>query len=141
MIASPLVGLLSDKIGRRKPVIIGSLILSLIFMGLVLYMPHLSKPALFILLFCYGLSNVGVATCYAIACEMADTKVAATSMSFANMSSVIIGALFQPLIGFFLDHYASRHADKTFVYNASDYHIAMLALPFCFLVGLWGVFG
>ena len=109
-------------------------------MGLVLYMPHLSKPYLFILLFCYGLSNVGVATCYAIACEMADTKVAATSMSFANMSSVIIGALFQPLIGFFLDHYASRHADKTFVYNASDYHIAMLALPFLFFSWAFGEF-
>ena len=139
-IASPLAGLLSDKIGKRKPIIIGSLILSLIFMGLVLYLPHLSKLELFILLFCYGLSNVGVATCYAVACEMTDAKVAATSMSFANMASVIIGALFQPLIGFLLDHYASRHVGKTFVYGASDYHFAMMALPFCFVVGLCACF-
>ena len=41
-ISSPIVGWFSDKIGRRKPVIIASLILSAIFMFLILYLPHLS---------------------------------------------------------------------------------------------------
>ena len=102
---------------------------------------------LFILLFCYGLSNVGVATCYAVASEMVDVKAAATSMSFANMASVIIGALFQPLIGGLLDHYAqtSDHiaigAGGLIQHSAHDYRMAMILLPVCFIVGLLGCFG
>lgn len=150
-ISSPIVGWVSDKIGRRKPVIIASLLLSAIFMFLILYLPHLSMAGLFILLFCYGLSNVGVATCYAVASEMADEKAAATSMSFANMASVIIGALFQPIIGGLLDHYAKagnltssdalKGAGGVINYSINDYRMAMILLPVCFIIGLLGCLG
>ena len=139
-ISSPLAGLLSDKIKRRKPIIIASLLFSCVFMCAILYLPNLSAFELYILLFCYGVSNVGVATCYAVACEMAEPNVAATSMSFANMASVIIGAAFQPVIGWILDTFAHHNAAGELIYSAAEYRYAMLLLPVCFLVGIAGCF-
>ena len=110
-------------------------------MVLILYLPHLSATMVFLLLFLYGLSNVGVATCYAVASEMVDAKIAATSMSFANMSSVIIGAFFQPIIGGLLDYYSqinhSLKIDGVIQHSADDYRNAMILLPVCFGVGLF----
>ena len=60
-ISSPMVGWVSDRLKRRKPVMMSSAVLSLLFISLVLYCPHLSVTALMLLLFLYGMSNVAVA--------------------------------------------------------------------------------
>ena len=136
-ISSPLVGLFSDRIGRRKPVVVGSIICSGVFMGLALYLPHPPVWLLFVLMFLYGASNVGVATCYTIACEQNSISVGGTSMAFANMASVIVGAFFQPIIGWLLDIGWDHHVvDGVPIYSAHDFHHAMLALPACFIISL-----
>lgn len=136
-ISSPLVGWLSDKIERRKPVLIGSAILSLVFMSTVLYIPTMPVALMFVLLFLYGMANVGVATSYAVASEICPKSLSGTSMSFANMASVIIGAFFQPIIGWLLDlGWDHKMVDGAPFYSVNDYHMAMLALPVCFIVSI-----
>lgn len=81
-LGGPIGGWISDRIKLRKPVIIGSILASLVCMSLVLYLPEMPISLLFILLFLYGVSNIGVATCYAVACEMNPKSVAGTSMGF-----------------------------------------------------------
>lgn len=134
-ISSPFVGWFSDKIKRRRPIMLGSVILSLIFLSLVLYAPHLSVWAAGVLLFLYGASNIAVATSYAVASEVVPSNVSATSMSFANMASVMIGALFQPVIGELLvlgwDKISAHGAP---MYSAHDFRLAMLSLPACLLI-------
>ncbi|MGD9108871.1 MAG: MFS transporter [Gammaproteobacteria bacterium] len=135
MIISPIAGWVSDRIGRRKPVMLVSVIASLFCMSCVLYLPDLSKITIFILLFLYGLSNVGVATSFAVACECNPRPIAGTSMSFANMASVIIGAGFQPIIGWILDlnwNHKILHGVRH--YSMHDFRIAMLLLPLCFII-------
>lgn len=136
-ISSPLAGLLSDIIKKRKPIMIGSALLSFIFLSIVLYAPHLSSWLAALLLFCYGASNVAVATAYAVASEIVPASSAATSMSFANMASVIVGALFQPLIGKLLimgwDHQTQGGIP---IYAVHDYRLAMLSLPICLIISL-----
>ncbi len=137
LIASPIAGWISDRIGRRKPIMLISVIASLLCMASILYLPSLSKTALFTLLFLYGVSNVGVATSYAIACECNPRPIAGTSMSFANMASVIIGALFQPVIGWMLDlQWNHKIVDGARYYSAYDFRVAMLILPLCFVISL-----
>lgn len=137
LISSPIAGWISDRIGRRKPIMLVSVIASLICMASILYLPSLSKTALFCLLFLYGLSNVGVATSYAIACECNPRPIAGTSMSFANMASVIIGALFQPIIGWILDlQWSHKFVEGARYYSAHDFRMAMLLLPLCFVISL-----
>ena len=137
MIFGPIGGFISDKIKRRKPIMLISAVGSLLAISVVLYAPGLSTHAIFILLFIYGGMNVGVATSYTVACEINPREVAGTSMSFTNMASVLVGALFQPIIGKILvrgwDHTVVNNIP---VYSAHDYRLAMVALPVCTLVSL-----
>ena len=136
-VSSPFAGWISDRIKRRKPVLFASAILSFIFLSIVLYLPHLSSWFAAVLLFCYGASNVAVATSYTVASEFVPDNVAATSMSFANMTSVIIGALFQPIIGKLLvlgwNHITVKGVQ---VYSVHDYRVAMLSLPLCLVISI-----
>ena len=135
------MGWVSDRIQSRKKVILGSIVLSGIILSIALYTPHLATWVLFPLMLLYGMSNIGVATCYAIACESNNLNVSGTAMSFTNMASVIIGAGFQPLIGWMLDmhwHHIYHHGIP--VYSMADYRFAMLILPVCFIISLIGWF-
>lgn len=133
----PLAGWLSDTIRRRRPVMITAAIGSMIFMSSALYMPHLSVTTLFILLFLYGLANSGFATGYALAGEINPRRVAGTSLGFANMASVIVGACFQPIIGWFLDlQWDGTMLNGAPLYSAAAFKHAVMAIPFCLALGI-----
>ena len=136
-IGSPLFGWISDRIQRRKPIVVGSAIFSLLFILVILYCPSLPFSALLAVAFLYGLSNVGVSTCYAVACELTPNQYAGTALGFTNMASILLGALFQPIIGRLLD----LHWDGTMIngmreYSATDLQSAMIALPICLVICL-----
>lgn len=140
-IGSPVMGWLSDYWCSRKRVMVISIVCSFVFLSLALFVPHMATWIIFVLLFGYGLSNSGLSVSYAIACEINPHKIAGTSMSFANMASVIVGALFQPVIGWLLDMHASgKMLAGVPVYSVSDYRAAMLSLPFCFVISLFALF-
>lgn len=136
-IGCPITGWISDKIRRRRPVMLVAAVSSLVFMALALYSPGLSINTLFILLFLYGLSNAGFATSYALAGEINPRRVAGTSLGFANMASVLVGACFQPVIGWFLDlQWKGQMLDGAQVYSVDAYRHAMMALPICLALGV-----
>lgn len=136
-IGGPLTGWFSDRIKRRRPVMIASVSTSLILIISILYLPQVSTQILFLLLFLYGMANTGVATAYVVAAEINPRAVAGTSMAFANMASVLIGAALQPLIGWFLDlQWQGQVINGAPIYSAQAFHWAMLALPLCLVVGL-----
>ncbi len=136
-VGSPIMGWVSDHLCSRKTVLLMSILLSALFLTLALYLPHQSIVIIFVLLFCYGVCNAGLSVCYAVACEINPQPIAGTSMSFANMASVIVGALFQPVVGWLLEwHWKGLRVGGLPIYSASDYRLAMLALPLCFLVSL-----
>jgi len=134
-VGAPFFGWLSDRIKRRRPLVLSSALLSLFFIAAILYLPRVPLPLLFVLLFLYGFSNTGVTTTYAISAEINPRAVAGTSVAFTNMASVLIGAAFQPIIGWFLDlQWKGVIANGARVYSAETFQHAMLILPiFCFL--------
>ncbi|MBN1684041.1 MAG: MFS transporter [Gammaproteobacteria bacterium] len=136
-IGAPIVGWISDCIRRRKPILILSALLSLIFLGIVLYAPNLPLPLLFIFLFLFGVSNTGVGVSYAVGEEVNPRSEAGTSVAFANMASVLIGTILQPLIGWLLDlGWSGKMLDGIRYYDASDFHRAMIILIGCFIIGI-----
>lgn len=136
-IGSPIAGWISDTIARRKPVMLGSIIGSMIIMSIILYVPGLSVTTLFVLLFMYGMFNVAVATAYAVSSEVNPTPVAGTAMAFTNMASVIFGAFMHPLIGKLLVFkWDGTLVDHTPVYDIAAYKFAMLLLPLSFVISL-----
>ena len=83
-------------------------------------------------------SNTGVATAYAVSAEINPRPIAGTSMAFANMASVIVGAIFQPIIGWLLDKHAGVTAQVAHpVYQAADFRYALILLPVCMLLGVF----
>lgn len=139
-VGGPLVGWWSDVMMRRKSIMIISAAAGLIIITLILYAP-LPKPLLFALLFLYGISNTGVATAYAVSTEINARAVAGTSLAFANMASVIVGAAFQPIIGAFLErHWSGEIVNGVPVYSAADFRGAMFWLPICMALGLISAF-
>jgi sugar phosphate permease len=139
-IGGPITGWVSDKMLRRKPVLLLSSFCGIILMSIIIFIP-LSLPAIFVLLFCYGMTNTGVAISYAIASEINPPRINGTSIAFANMASVLIGACFQPIIGWVLDmHWQGTMANGIRIFTTGDYHTALAALPVCSLLSLFFAF-
>ncbi|MFU8797562.1 MAG: MFS transporter, partial [Gammaproteobacteria bacterium] len=117
-IAGPFAGWFSDYLKKRRCVMLGSALSGTILMLCILYLPGLPVWCIYILLFLFGVSNTGVAVAYALSSEINARSVAGTSIAFANMSSVLIGAASQPLIGALLDIF-------------QNFSLALSLLPLC----------
>ncbi len=134
-ITGPVIGWLSSKMGRRKPLMLISALLSLLLFSSILYLP-VTKNTLFMLMFLFGVCNTGLVLAYASATEINSRRVAGTSLAIANMMSILIGALFQPLIGFLMDFFATLNPTSN-GYNSTDLQYAMTILPGCLLIALF----
>jgi MFS family permease len=129
-VGGPLVGWISDRVGKRRPILVFSALLSLVFISLVLYIPHLPIVLLFLFLFLYGISNMGIALSYAVSSELNPRPIAGVSVAFTNMASVLIVAALQPLIGWMLEfHWQGLYTHGYPFYSAVDYQQAMVMLP------------
>lgn len=129
-IGGPLIGWISDKLRRRRFVMFCSAVGSLLFLLPLLYAKQLSVVSLSIFMFFYGLCNTGVVLTYALATEIHPRAYVGTSLAFANMVSILIGALFHPLIGWLLDFHSQGAMERgVAVYTASDFSWAMMSLP------------
>ncbi|MDR2186661.1 MAG: MFS transporter [Azonexus sp.] len=102
-VGCPLIGVLSDRIGRRKPIIIGAthmvaLIWLVLFVGV--RMPLALSYPLFALL---GLLTAGLTLSWACAKEVNPPLLSGLSTSVANMGGFAFTALLQPLTGWVMD--------------------------------------
>lgn len=135
-ISGPLSGWISDKIGRRKPLMIISAVCGVILSSLFVFIPEMSQTTAYILFFVFGLTNTGVAISYAVSTEIHDRSVVGTSIAFTNMTSIFVGALFQPLVGRIIDIVSGPRAYNVETLLLSDFQAGLRLLPLCSLVAL-----
>lgn len=135
-IGGPLSGWFSDKIGRRKPIMIASAVFGIILTTLFVYYPSMDKTSAYVLFFLFGLTNTGVAISYAVATEIHDRNVVGTSLAFTNMISIFVGALMQPIVGRLLDIVSGSRAYHVDTLLLSDYQSSFIVLPLCSLIAL-----
>jgi len=97
------IGTLSDRLGRRKPVLIAAAHLFaaiwLVWLAGVT-MPLWASYALFALM---GLATAGFSLTWACAKEVNPPLLSGMSTSVANMGGFLAGALLQPLVGWVMD--------------------------------------
>lgn len=140
MVGAPLMGYTSDRIKcRKKPMIFGALGAAMMMM-LILYMPNLTHPSIYILMFTLGLFYSAQAIVFAVGRELSPNEAAGTAIAATNML-VMLGAMFlQPLIGRLLDwsawlQHSSQHVLSKFPmqpitqYGPEDYRLAMSVIP------------
>jgi len=134
-IGAPLLGSLSDRLGKRRPTMaLGAAVaaLALLFVPLVAHWPPLLGALMVVQGFAASSMVVGVA----LSREANPPQVSGTALGFVNTFVVGSGALFQPLIGFLLDlQWDGRMVDGARVYDAAAYHLALGVLPLIVAIG------
>lgn len=127
-VGCPLMGWLSDHIGRRKPLMYFGTFLSLACLAAVLYMPILAKY-LPIVLFFFGIGASGFFICFAMIREIHPLFLTGTVLGFMNTFDSVCEAVTEPFVGKLLD--VSWHgdiADGVRKFALNDYHQSLAVL-------------
>jgi MFS family permease len=135
-LGGPLSGWLSDKMGRRKPVMIISAVFGLILTTCFVFYPNMDKTSIYLVFFAFGFTNTGVAIAYAVSTEIHTRNVVGTSIAFTNMISIFVGALMQPLVGRLIDLASGVRAYNVETLTLTDFQAGLRILPLCSFVAL-----
>ena len=135
-ISGPVSGWVSDRLGKRKPVMIFSALCGIVLSSLIVFYPHMDRNMAYILLFAFGITNTGVAIAYAVATELHKEYVVGTSIAFTNMVSIFVGASLQPVVGQLLNHFAGERSFDVRTLTLTDFQSAFILLPISSLIAL-----
>ncbi len=128
--SAPLVGWLSDRIGRRRPMLMVSALLATVSIGVLLYTPGLPLAAINLLLLGHGIAVAGIVVCFAAVREQNAPEDAGAAMALVNMAIIASGAIMQPLVGWLLDvGWRGGFESGGRLYDAAAYQAAFLVLP------------
>jgi predicted MFS family arabinose efflux permease len=123
------VGTISDRLKRRKPVVIASsLVYSAVWLvwlsGMMLPLPV--TYALFALM---GLMTASFTLTWACAKEVNPPQLSGMSTSVANMGGFLMGALLQPAVGWIMDQrWSGAMANGVRLYVPEDYRWGLLLI-------------
>lgn len=136
-VGSPLIGLLSDYLGKRRPLMQVSALLSLVMMSIVIYVPGLTPWMIGSLLFGFGLTTGAFMLGFAVGKELNPVAATATVIAFINTGDLTMSALTEPLIGTLLDQsWAGEFRDGIRYFSVQDYRSALAILPLYLLLAL-----
>lgn len=127
---SPLLGLWSDRLNKRLPVMLINAFIALITIILIIYVNHFPLWLLGTLLFIFGFSTGAFMLGFALGRELNKITVAATIIALINTGDIIFSALTQPLIGKLLDaHWHGKLKAGVHYFSAIEYRHALSILP------------
>lgn len=134
LIGSPLIGWISDKLGRRVlPMIVGALF-SIVIVLLIIYLLHLSFVVLMVLFFLLGLITSTQVLSYPAITELNSPLVTGSAISIISLLLMASGFISQPLFGWLLDlHWRHLIIHHIAIYSLSNFRMAMWILPIGFI--------
>jgi MFS family permease len=128
-IFSPFAGWISDRIGRRNPILTVGCAISLTAFAVTIFFTPKSTPLLMGLIFLIGLGGSAMTVCFGSVREHNKIEHSSTGLGLMNMCVVGSGAVMQPLIGWLLDlNWAGTMLDGARVYSSDTYTLALSSL-------------
>ena len=136
-IGSPLLGWVSDRFSSRRLALIISSVFGLLATLILLYAPNVPICWMYVVLFMLGLGAGGQTVSFAVVKYNNPVHLVGTASGFNNLSVLVGGAIFQPLVGVFLHHSAGlQYVNDLPVYTISSYQTALLVMPCCYFASL-----
>ncbi|WP_115705840.1 MFS transporter [Legionella sainthelensi] len=135
-LGSPILGMLSDRLGNRRYVMFFSTLASTAALILVLYCQASSTATLSVLLFIFGFGLGAFMLVFAMGKEINPVALTATVIAMINTSDALFDALTEPLIGKLLDMGWEGHiVNGVHQFSLSSYQMALSLLPLYLIVG------
>jgi MFS family permease len=126
---SPLVGWISDRIGRRNIIMTTGALIELLSLAGIFFVTPQSTAVLMALFFVAGTGGSAMTVCFSSVKEHNSLEFSSTSLGLMNMCVVGSGAVMQPLIGWLLDlRWDGTLADGARIYPAEGYTFALSSL-------------
>ena len=136
-VGSPLLGWVSDYFCSRRLALGISSLVGLISAVCLLYVPELSIQSMYLILLAFGFGAGGQTVSFAVVKDNNSAELVGTASGFNNLSVLIGGALFQPLVGIFLNHSPDwTLVNNIPVYTIDSFNRALMVIPGSFLVSL-----
>jgi predicted MFS family arabinose efflux permease len=123
------LGTLSDRIGRRKPVLIVATHFHALVWMILLSGLRISPPASYVFFVVLGVATASFTLTWACAKEVNPPALSGMSTSVANMGAFLSPALLQPFVGWLMDlrwHGAMEGGVR--VYSSEDIRISLVVL-------------
>jgi len=135
-LGAPVVGWLSDRLGKAKPLLIGGTVCAALSTAAIIYLPLPPWGTAFLLVI-GGAAGSSMILTYAVARDHNAPQDAGAAYGFVNTATVGAGAIFQPLVGVLLDMaWDGTVAAGIRVYAVEAFHAALVVLPAACAIGL-----
>ncbi|MBI1779626.1 MAG: MFS transporter [Proteobacteria bacterium] len=136
-IGAPILGWLSDHLGRRKAPLIAAGALSTASLALILYLPSLPIWLICVLLCLNGAGTSALVLTFAAAREHNPPGVSGAAYGIVNTAVIGSGAVFQPLVGLLLDlQWQGEMLAGARVFTPESYRLAFASLLAACVLGL-----
>lgn len=136
-VGSPLLGWLSDRCNSRRLALSISSIFGLIATLILLYAPQVPLTWMYFILFILGLGAGGQTVSFAVVKDNNPPELVGTASGFNNLSVLLGGAIFQPVVGIILNNSGNwTMINNIPVYTVASYNLALLVMPCCYLASL-----
>ncbi len=135
IIGAPMWGYFSDRIMKKKMLMIFGAFFSLVFALLIVYFARLVFFELVILFFLIGISTSAQVISYPLIAELNSKKMLSMATGFVSLIINLVGAILQPIFAFFLTFNAnSTIQNSVTVYSQKGLVQAFCLLPIAFLL-------
>ncbi len=138
IVGGPLVGIISDRMKRRKPLLYISCIGAFVCIMPLIYISPLSPTPIFILFFLIGLFSAAELLNFPLAVELNNEEAKGSSIAITNFVIAIGGSIMQPVVGYLLDLSAGTISlGHSTLYTAANYKYALIVFPVSLLLALF----
>ena len=134
---APSAGWLSDRLGRRKPILIAGCVMVSALLSVLIFMPVLPLPVTVAVMVFIGVAGGTMTSCFALVRDVMPDHLTGAAIGIVNSLTVASGAVLQPVVGLLLDLLAEAGPAS---YTAASYRLAFLAILVTALAGLLAAF-
>lgn len=138
-LGSLFLGWLSDRMGRRKPILVCGTVAYVLVWGAMVTFSWSSEPMIYLCFFMLGFAGASLVVTFACAKEIIDPHFSGMAVSVVNTGAFLGTSLMQPLFGYVLDMgWDGKIVNNVRVYSPHDYQNALIMMLFFGIIGVMG---